>query len=601
MWLLGISAYYHDSAAAIIKDGKIIAAAQEERFNRQKHSAVFPEQAIQFCLKEAGICLAEVDNIVFYEKPLLRFERLLETYLAFAPRGWRSFLRAMPLWLKTKLFQKRLLIKELQQFAPGVEIATRLRFCEHHLSHAASAFYPSPFKKALILVMDGVGEWATTSVMLGEGHTIRPLKELHFPHSLGLLYSAFTSYCGFKVNDGEYKLMGLAPYGEPRFAERIKQHLITIADDGSFSLNMCYFNYATDLQMTSRHFHDLFGQPPRQAEQAITAFEMDLAASIQQVTEEVILKLSHAIREEYQIEQLCLAGGVALNCVANGKLLNSKQFEQLWIQPAAGDAGGAIGCALASYHLHHQHPRQLCKEKDGMQGSYLGPAYSDPQILERLQTADGIRYERLSEQQLVQSAATALFNGKVIGWFQGRMEFGPRALGARSILGDPRQAAMQSLINQKIKFRESFRPFAPAVLREEVSDYFELHDDSPYMLLVSPVQKKHRLVSEKIQQANPGFEQLALPRSTIPAVTHVDFSARIQTVAQADNPRFYTLIKQFKQLSGYAMVVNTSFNVKDEPIVCSPQDALNCFHATALDELYIGHYRVRKCPPPNTS
>ena len=601
MWLLGISAYYHDSAAAIIKDGKVIAAAQEERFNRQKHSAAFPEQAIQFCLKEAGISLAEVDNVVFYEKPLLRFERLLETYLAFAPRGWRSFLRAMPLWLKTKLFQKRLLIKELQQLTPDAKIAERLRFCEHHLSHAASAFYPSPFKRALILVMDGVGEWATTSVMLGEGHTIRPLKELHFPHSLGLLYSAFTSYCGFKVNDGEYKLMGLAPYGEPRFAERIKQHLITIADDGSFSLNMRYFNYATDLQMTSPHFHELFGQPPHQAEQAITAFEMDLAASIQQVTEEIILKLSRAIREEYQIEQLCLAGGVALNCVANGKLLNSKQFKQLWIQPAAGDAGGAIGSALAAYHLHHQHPRQLCKEKDGMQGSYLGPAYSDPQILERLQTADGIRYERLSEQQLVQSAATALFNGKVIGWFQGRMEFGPRALGARSILGDPRQAAMQSLINQKIKFRESFRPFAPAVLREEVSDYFELHDDSPYMLLVAPVQKKHRLVSEKIQQANPGFEQLALPRSTIPAVTHVDFSARIQTVAQADNPRFYTLIKQFKQLSGYAMVVNTSFNVKDEPIVCSPQDALNCFHATALDELYIGHYRVRKCPPPNTS
>jgi len=598
MWILGISAYYHDSAAVIIKDGKIIAAAQEERFNRQKHSAAFPEQAIQFCLEQAGITLEEVDSIAFYEKPLLRFERLLETYLAFAPKGWRSFLHAMPLWLKEKLFQKRLLINELKKIAPDVDTNSRLRFCEHHLSHAASAFYPSPFERALVLVMDGVGEWATTSVMLGDGQTIQPLKEMHFPHSLGLLYSAFTSYCGFKVNDGEYKLMGLAPYGKPRYVELIKQHLITVADDGSFSLNMHYFNYTTDLQMTNQHFHTLFGQPPRRPDQPISSLEMDLAASIQQLCEEVILTLSQAIRKEYQVEHLCLAGGVALNCVVNGKLLSSKTFKNIWVQPAAGDAGGAIGCALATYHLHHQQVRSLKSTNDAMQGGYLGPAYGDEEILKALQSTANINFERLNDQPLLLSAATALNSGKVIAWFQGRMEFGPRALGARSILGDPRQAKMQSLINQKIKFRESFRPFAPAVLRDDVSDYFELYEDSPYMLFVAQVQEKQRQTPEAHEQAAQGFEQLTLSRSTIPAVTHVDFSARIQTVTQKNNPRFYALIKQFKQLSGCGLVVNTSFNVKDEPIVCTPLDALNCFQKTALDELFIGNYRVLKSEHP---
>ncbi len=593
MWILGISAYYHDSAAALIKDGEIVAAAQEERFNRVKHYAGFPEQSIQFCLAEAGITLAEVDSIVFYEKPLLRFERLLETYLAFAPRGWRSFLRAMPLWLKEKLFQKRLLLNELKHIAPDSELKSRLRFCEHHLSHAASAFYSSPFDRSLILVMDGVGEWATTSVMLGDGRTIQPLKEIHFPHSLGLLYSAVTSYCGFRVNDGEYKLMGLAPYGEPRYVDLIKQHLIDIADDGSFRLDMRYFDYATGLQMTNACFHQLFGRKPRQPDSEITQLDMDLAASIQQVCEEVVIKLAHALREEYQVDPLCLAGGVALNCVANGKLLASEPSKPLWIQPAAGDAGGAVGCALAVYHLHHQQPRTV-PNSDVMQGSFLGPAYSDSEILTLLQAAPNITFEPLDEQQLLQCAAQALAGGEVIGWFQGRMEFGPRALGARSILADARQPGMQSLINQKIKFRESFRPFAPAVLREELSNYFALQVDSPYMLLVADLQPEQCVSLTEDEKSLRGFEKLTVSGSTIPAVTHVDNSARIQTVDQTGNPLFYQLIKQFRQLSGCGLVLNTSFNVKDEPIVCTPQDALTCLGLTELDVLFIGRYRVTK-------
>ncbi len=593
MWILGISAYYHDSAAALIKDGGIVAAAQEERFNRVKHYAGFPQQSIQFCLAEAGITLADIDNIVFYEKPLLRFERLLETYLAFAPRGWRSFLRAMPLWLKEKLFQKRLLLSELKRIAPDIELKSRLRFCEHHLSHAASAFYSSPFDRSLILVMDGVGEWATTSVMLGDGRAIQPLKEIHFPHSLGLLYSAFTSYCGFRVNDGEYKLMGLAPYGEPRYVGLIKRHLIDIADDGSFQLDMHYFDYATGLQMTNAHFHQLFAREPRQADSEISQLDMDLAASIQQVCEEVVLKLAHALREEYQIDPLCLAGGVALNCVANGKLQASEPCKPLWIQPAAGDAGGAIGCALAVYHLHHQQPR-AAPSGDTMRGGYLGPAYSDVEIFTQLQAAPNIIFELLGEQQLLQCAAQAVADGKVIGWFQGRMEFGPRALGARSILADARQPGMQSLINQKIKFRESFRPFAPAVLQEEVSNYFVLQADSPYMLLVADLQPEQRIPLSEDEKQLHGFERLAVSRSTIPAVTHVNNSARIQTVSQTDNPLFYQLIKQFKQISGCGLLLNTSFNVKDEPIVCTPQDALACLEVTELDMLFIGRYRVTK-------
>lgn len=593
MWILGISAYYHDSAAALIKDGSIVAAAQEERFNRVKHYAGFPRQSIQFCLTEAGITLADIDSIVFYEKPLLRFERLLETYLAFAPRGWRSFLRAMPLWLKEKLFQKWLLLSELKRIAPASELKSRLRFCEHHLSHAASAFYSSPFDRSLILVMDGVGEWATTSVMLGDGQTIQPLKEIHFPHSLGLLYSAFTSYCGFRVNDGEYKLMGLAPYGEPRYVDLIKQQLIDIADDGSFCLDMHYFDYATGLQMTNAHFHQLFGREPRQADSEISQLDMDLAASIQQVCEEVVLKLAHSLREEYQIDQLCLAGGVALNCVANGKLLASEPCKPLWIQPAAGDAGGAIGCALAVYHLHHQQPR-TAPSGDVMQGGYLGPAYGNTEIFTLLQATSNINFELLSEQQLLQCAAQSLADGKVIGWFQGRMEFGPRALGARSILADARQPGMQSLINQKIKFRESFRPFAPAVLQEEMGRYFTLQADSPYMLLVADLQPEQRTSLSEDEKSLCGFEQLTVSRSTIPAVTHVNNSARIQTVSQTDNPLFYQLIKQFKQISGCGLLLNTSFNVKDEPIVCTPQDALACLEATELDEVFIGSYRVTK-------
>lgn len=593
MWILGISAFYHDSAAALIKDGVIVAAAQEERFNRQKHCADFPHQAIEYCLREAGIGLEQLDNIVFYDKPFLKFERLLETYHAFAPSGFRSFVRAMPLWLKEKLFQKRLLIQELQSLAPEFDPRERLLFSEHHLSHAASAFYPSPFEKALILTMDGVGEWATTSVMLGEGNSIRSLKEIHFPHSLGLLYSAFTYFTGFRVNAGEYKLMGLAPYGEPKYVELIKQHLIDIADDGSYRLDMRYFNYCTGLTMTNKRFNKLFGRGPRQPESEITQMDMDLARSVQVVTEEVVMKMATSLRQEYGVENICLAGGVALNSVANGKLARSGLYDGLWIQPAAGDAGGALGAALVGYHLHHQQARLPITGADAMQGAYLGPAFSDADIQAVLDNA-GVTYQVLNDDGLIASAAQALADEKVIGWFQGRMEFGPRALGNRSILGDPRSVKTQSVMNLKIKFRESFRPFAPSVLAEDAQDYFELDQPSPYMLLVALVQADRCHQLSKEEQAVTGIERVNLLKSDIPAVTHVDHSARIQTVSAASNPRYYQLIKQFKAVTGYGLVVNTSFNVRSEPIVCTPQDALRCFQNTAMDELYLGSYRLQK-------
>lgn len=593
MWILGISAFYHDSAAALIKDGEIIAAAQEERFCREKHYAGFPKQSIEYCLREGGITLADVDNIVFYDKPFLKFERLLETYHAFAPVGFKSFVKAMPVWLKEKLFQKRLLKQQLGELAPDVNLDDKLLFSEHHLSHAASAFYPSPFEKALILIMDGVGEWATTSVMIGEGRDIRLLKEIHFPHSLGLLYSAFTYFCGFKVNAGEYKLMGLAPYGEASYVDLIKEHLIHIAEDGSFQLNMRYFNYCTGLTMTNKRFDKLFGRGPRQPESEITQMDMDLACSIQAVTEEIILKMAATLRKEHEVENLCLAGGVALNSVANGKLLQSNIFNNVWIQPAAGDAGGALGAALVGYHLHHQHPRLSPTLPDGMQGAYLGPSFTDEEIQSILDEA-GVSYERLEQDELVAAAARALANEKVIGWFQGRMEFGPRALGNRSILGDPRSPRTQSVMNIKIKARESFRPFAPSVLKEDAVDYFELKEESPYMLLVAPVKPSHRKTRSEKELQVAGIERVNQIRSDIPAVTHIDYSARIQTVTEKYNPLYYLLISEFKQLTGYGLVVNTSFNVRGEPIVCTPLEALNCFMNTAMDELYLGRYRLIK-------
>ena len=597
MRLLGISAYYHDSAAVLLEDGIPVAAAQEERFNRRKHSADFPIQAIQYCLDHGGIGLANVDNIVFYEKPFLKFERLLETYHAFAPKGLRSFTAAMPVWLKEKLFQKRLLIQQLDGLAPGLELGNKLLFSEHHLSHAASAFYPSPFDNALILVMDGVGEWATTSVMMGEGRTIRGLREIHFPHSLGLLYSAFTYFTGFEVNGGEYKLMGLAPYGEPVYADVIREHLVDIRDDGSFQLNMRYFNYCTGLTMTNARFERLFGRGPRRPEAAITQQDMDLARSIQVVTEDIILRLATALRYDYPVDNLCLAGGVALNSVANGKLLRSGLFKRIWIQPAAGDAGGALGAALVGHHLHHQRPRRPHRGKDGMRSAFLGPAFDNDSIQAVLDHA-GARYQRLTGAELIDRAARSLADAKVVGWFQGRMEFGPRALGNRSILGDPRSAHTQSTMNLKIKFRESFRPFAPAVLREDVSDYFELDQDSPYMLYVAPVLAMRRHTPSAEDCRKTGLERANSVKSDIPAVTHVDYSARIQTVREADNPLFYSLIKRFKAITGYALVVNTSFNVRGEPIVCTPQDALRCFRATAMDELYLGNFQLIKNEQP---
>ncbi len=592
MRILGISAYYHDSAAALIVDGRIVAAAQEERFSRKKHDARFPEHAVRYCLTEGGIGLSDIDQVVFYDKPFLKFERLLETYVAFAPKGFGQFVNAMPVWLKEKLFQKTELAQHLKQFDTSFDYRGKLLFSEHHLSHAASAFYPSPFENALVLTMDGVGEWATTSVMKGEGNTLTPLKEIHFPHSVGLLYSAFTYFTGFKVNSGEYKLMGLAPYGKPVYADLIREHLVDIHDDGSFQLNMRYFNYCTGLTMTNRRFDRLFGRKPRPAEADITQSDMDIAASIQLITEEIVIKLARSLRREYGLNNLCLAGGVALNCVANGKLLQEKIFDNLWIQPAAGDAGGAVGAALTGYYLHAGKPRATV-QRDAMAGSYLGPAFDTNAIKTRLDQA-GAKYHQLNDDALIDEAAKALATEKVVGWFQGRMEFGPRALGGRSILGDPRSAKTQSVMNLKIKYRESFRPFAPSVLREDVADYFEMNGDSPYMLLVAPVAAKRRKPLSAEDSKKFGIELLNVPKSDIPAITPVDYSARVQTVHADTNPRYHALISNFKQRTGYGVVVNTSFNVRGEPIVCTPEDAFRCFMGTEMDELYVGNFRMVK-------
>ena len=592
MRILGISAFYHDSAAALIEDGEIIAAAQEERFTRKKHDARFPAAAIAYCLEEKGIDLGGVDYVAFYDKPLLKFERLLDTYLAFAPRGFQSFRKAMPLWIKEKLFQKELLRKRLRQHANGFDWDKRLLFAEHHQSHAASAFYPSPFEEAVVLTMDGVGEWATTSIAIGRGRELDMVKEIHFPHSLGLLYSAFTYYAGFKVNSGEYKLMGLAPYGEPRYAQLIRDHLIDVKEDGSFRLDLSYFDYCTGLRMTSDKFHDLFGGPPRKPDEPLTQRHMDLAASVQRVLEETVLRLTRTLARETGIPNLCLAGGVALNCVANGKVLRDGSFQHLWIQPAAGDAGGALGAAYAVYHRLCERPR-LGNVQDLMQGGFLGPSYTQEEIERRL-NAVGAQHHVLSESELIEAAVAAIVEGKAVGWFQGRMEFGPRALGARSILGDARSPQMQSLLNLKVKFRESFRPFAPSVLREDVSDWFELDADSPYMLIVADVLERRRRAMSEEEKALFGIDKLNVPRSEIPAVTHVDYSARIQTVHEETNPRYYALISTFKRLTGCPVIVNTSFNVRGEPLVCTPEDAFRCFMGTEIDVLAIGNCLLKK-------
>lgn len=593
MRILGISAFYHDSAAALICDSAIVAAAQEERFTRKKHDSGFPLHAIDYCLSEAGITLEQVDYVVFYDKPFLKFERLLETYLAFAPRGFSSFRMAMPLWLREKLFLKDLLRKELKRLAPEYDWESKLLFSEHHLSHAASAFYPSPFEEAAVLTMDGVGEWATTSLCIGRGNELKVTKEIHFPHSLGLLYSAFTYYTGFKVNSGEYKIMGLAPYGEPRYADMIMENLINLKEDGSFRLDMSYFDYCTGLTMTNAKFHKLFGGPPRKPEERLTQREMDLTASIQAVTEEVVLRLARSIAKETGLKNLCLAGGVALNCVANGKILRDGSFANIWIQPAAGDAGGALGAALAGYHIHQQQPRKVVQGKDAMQGSYLGPQFEQADIEERLRLT-GARFHILDDEGIIDACATALAEEKALGWFQGRMEFGPRALGGRSILGDARSSTMQSVLNLKVKYRESFRPFAPSVLREDVADWFELNSDSPYMLLVSDVAEGRRIAMTPEQQALFGIEKLNVSRSEIPAVTHVDYSARIQTVHAETNPRYHALIAKFKEKTGCPVIVNTSFNVRGEPIVCTPEDAFRCFMGTDIERLAIGNVLLLK-------
>jgi carbamoyltransferase len=587
VFILGLSAYYHDSAAALLRDGQIIAAAQEERFSRIKHDAGFPANAIEYCLREAGIALHQIDYIAFYDKPFLKFERLLETYTAFAPRGFQSFRAAIPVWLREKLFLKDLLAKKLKQYAPDVDLTDRLRFSEHHLSHAASAFFPSPFEEAAVLTMDGVGEWATTSLAIGRGRQLEVVQEINFPHSLGLLYSAFTYYTGFKVNSGEYKVMGLAPYGEPRYVQTIFDHLIDLKPDGSFRLDQTYFNYCTGLTMTSPKFHRLFGGPPRASDQPLTQRHMDLTASVQAATEQIVLRLARSVRAQTGIRNLCLAGGVALNCVANGKLLRDAPGDALWVQPAAGDAGGALGAALAVHHLHLDQPR-TASGRDQMRGSYLGPAFTQSEIEQRL-NAIGANFSVLDDNDLFAAGATALAEGQALGWFQGRMEYGPRALGGRSILADPRSAAMQSVLNLKVKYRESFRPFAPSVLREDVGDWFELDGDSPYMLLVADVVGERRKTMTAEQQSLFGIEKLHVPRSDIPAVTHVDYSARIQTVHADTNPRYHALISAFKQKTGCPVVVNTSFNVRGEPIVCTPQDAYRCFMGTELDALAIGN------------
>jgi carbamoyltransferase len=594
MNILGISAYYHDSAAALIKDGVIVAAAQEERFTRKKHDPSFPAQAVKWCLKDAAVSAADVDYIAFYDKPFLKFERLLETYLAFAPRGFTSFRKAMPIWIGEKLFQKDLLRKELKAIDEGLGDVNKLLFSEHHFSHAASAFYPSPFEEAAVLTMDGVGEWATTSAGIGRGSELSIEKEIHFPHSLGLLYSAFTYYTGFKVNSGEYKLMGLAPYGEPKYAQLILEHLIDLKEDGSFRLDLDYFDYCTGLTMTNGRFDALFGGPAREPEkELLTQHHMNLAASIQAVTEEVVLRLSRGLAAETKMKELCLAGGVALNCVANGVLLRDGRFEKIWVQPAAGDAGGAVGAALAAYHHQLGLPRAHSNERDGMRGAYLGPAFGQSDIEKELSSA-GAKFSVLTEDKLVDTAARALAQEKAVGWFQGRMEFGPRALGARSILADPRSPEMQKNLNLKVKYRESFRPFAPSVLREDMADWFEMDAESPYMLMVAPVKESRQRPMSDAEHQLFGIDKLNVPRSDIPAVTHVDYSARIQTVHADTNPRYYALISRFKELTGCPVLVNTSFNVRGEPIVCTPRDAFRCFMGTSIDMLVAGNCILRK-------
>jgi len=590
--ILGISAFYHDSAACLIEDGRIIAAAQEERFTRKKHDASFPRNAIQYCIKAGECTLDQVDHIVFYDKPFLKFERLLETYVAFAPRGFLSFRKAIPLWLKEKLFQKILVRDELRKIGIDVDVEDRLLFAEHHQSHAASAFFASPFDEAVVLTMDGVGEWATTSMAIGRGNELEMQREIHFPHSIGLLYSAFTYYLGFRVNSGEYKVMGLAPYGEPKYADTILENLIDLKADGTFRLDMQYFDYCTGLKMVNKKFEELFGGAARKSEEALEQNHMDLAASVQWVTEEIVLRLTRSLAEETGIKNLCLAGGVALNCVANGKILRDRKFENIWVQPAAGDAGGSVGAALAAYHTHLGMPRQT-NGQDGMSGGYLGPSYANSDIEKQL-TEAGAQFETLGDSEMIETTVDALEAGKAVGWFQGRMEFGPRALGGRSILGDPRNPTIQKTLNLRVKYRESFRPFAPSVLREDVADWFELDSDSPYMLFVANVAEDKQKKMTDDERALFGIEKLNVPRSEIPAVTHVDYSARIQTVDGETNPEFHELLSKFKARTGCPVLVNTSFNVRGEPIVCTPQDAFRCFMGSEIELLVVGNCVLRK-------
>ena len=596
MKILGLSAYYHDSAAALVVDGEVVAAAQEERFTRKKHDPGFPSNSIRYCLESQELEIHDLDAVIYYEKPLLTFERLLETHLATAPRGGRSFIAAMQVWLKEKLFLKSEIKKQLLKLSSPGRALPELLFSEHHLSHAGAAFYPSPFDQAAILCMDGVGEWATTSAWLGQEKEIKPLWEINFPHSIGLLYSAFTYYCGFKVNSGEYKLMGLAPYGEPRYVEKIKQNLIDIKADGTFRLDLSYFKFHRGFRMTSSKFHRLFGSPPRKAESELTQIHMDLAASIQVVTEEIVLKLASSIQKETGATKLCLAGGVALNCVANGRLLREGPFEKIWIQPASGDAGSALGAALVAYHQHFDQPR-IAKPHDGMGGTYLGPSYTNADIKAFLDKTDA-PYSSLTDPELFDQLAKHLSSGKVVGWFNGRMEFGPRALGGRSIIGDPRNRQMQSTMNLKIKYRESFRPFAPSILEEEVATQFELKTESPYMLLVAPVKQDLCVQMSPEEEQLFGIEKLKIPRSSIPAVTHVDYSARVQTVSKHTNPRYHQLIEAFQQQTGCPSLVNTSFNIRGEPIVCTPEDAYRCFMRTEMDVLALENQLLLKEDQP---
>lgn len=596
--ILGISAYYHDSAAALMRDGELVAAAQEERFTRKKHDAGFPQHAVEYCLEEAGLVLADVDKIVFYDKPLVKFERLLETYLSYAPNGLRSFIAAMPIWLKEKLFLKTTLKKAFAEIGQcKTDALPQLMFAEHHQSHAASAFYFSPYESAAVLCLDGVGEWATTSAWLGDGSRLDPLWEIDFPHSLGLLYSAFTYFTGFRVNSGEYKLMGLAPYGEPKFVDLILDNLLDLKDDGTFRLDMTYFNYCTGLTMTNDRFAALFGGPARTAESAITQREMDLAASIQVVTEEVVMRLARTLQKETGQDNLCLAGGVALNCVSNGKLVRNGPFKSIWVQPAAGDAGGAAGAAAVAWYEHGGAERTT-NGHDAMRGSYLGPRFGADEIRRQLD-AHGAVYEEMEDAQLMPHLAEILEQENVVGWFQGRMEFGPRALGGRSIIGTPKSEKMQTTMNLKIKYRESFRPFAPAVLEERVGDYFVHEGESPYMLIVAPVREELRITLTDEQQKLFGVDKLKIRRSELPAITHVDYSARVQTVSTRTNPRFHALLKAFDELTGCAVLVNTSFNVRGEPIVCTPEDAYRCFMRTEMDYLVIENFILAKPGQPH--